>query len=72
MAKVVDKLQLEVQAEIKPHDRETVILFELLDEISRLKDWRFENCKHKSGWCRDKRSCDSCQYAKTGDFNDKT
>lgn len=68
------KGEIEIKVKANPCDRESVILFDLLEEIKMLKEWRFENCKHKSGFCRDKRSCDSCQYAKckTGDLYDKT
>ena len=70
MAKLVERIELQVTS--RACDKESVILFELLEEIQRLKEWRFENCKHRTGWCRDKHSCESCHFAKTGDLNDKT
>ena len=57
--------ELNMQNEKRACDKERVTLFELLEEIQRLKEWRFENCKHRTGWCRDKHSCESCHFAKT-------
>ena len=54
-----------MQNEKRACDKERVTLFELLEEIQRLKEWRFEHCKHRTGWCRDKHSCESCHFAKT-------
>lgn len=68
MAKLVDKLEVHIVA----GNREAEILFDLLDEIRRLKEWRFEHCKHKTGWCQNKENCESCLYARTGGVNDKT
>lgn len=57
--------ELNMRNEERVCDKERVTLFELLEEIQRLKEWRFENCKHRTGWCRDKHSCESCHFAKT-------
>ena len=40
------------------------IIAELTRELRRLKQWRFEHCKHKTGWCYDEKGCESCQFAK--------
>lgn len=56
------KGEIEVEVKVKPSDRDAVILFDLLYEIKRLKEWRFEHCMHKTGWCHDKRECDRCKF----------
>lgn len=51
-----------IEQETKPDENEIIV--DLLKEIRRLKEWRFEHCKHKSGWCADKEQCERCDFTK--------
>lgn len=53
-----------VEREATEHKELLADIVELLRENRRLKEWRFEHCKHRTGWCVDKSDCEHCEFAK--------
>lgn len=51
-----------VEQETKTDEKEIIV--DLMREIRRLKEWRFEHCKHKTGWCAGKEDCERCQFTR--------
>lgn len=71
MAQIPDGgLKVNVVVEADTKDEKAVILFDLLKEIKYLREWRFEHCKHKTGWCRNKEMCERCEFNWVGEKNE--
>lgn len=54
------------QIELKKRSYEELqsLCIELVSDNYKLKKWRFDNCRHKTGWCSNIKKCDHCHFAK--------